>query len=222
MNYFSALLLAAGLPLSMGLAVPGAVSTAPVVSTATAPIPKVATVLQAYQTMQQVEITGTSSPVQPTSLPTSTPVPSSAHVGQTSVAANGNAETMLASDAAEMIALINQARVQAGLAPYAVNATLMTLAQERAVALAAGPFTSELPQYGWPIQMEEAAGIEAQDMGAENIVEAASVSQAFSLLMASPAHASNILNPDETQIGVGVALWGTGIAISELFMGPNS
>lgn len=97
----------------------------------------------------------------------------------------------------------------------------MHLAQERAVDLAAGPFTSDLPVYGWPVQMEQAAGINTQGMGAENIAEAASVSQAFAMLMASPPHRSNILNPTETQIGVGVAPWGSGVAISELFIGPS-
>ena len=121
-----------------------------------------------------------------------------------------------------MINLINQARQQAGLKPYTINNTLMQLAGERAVALANGPFTSDMAGYGWPVQMEQAAGIQAQGMGAENIAEAGSVSQAFAMLMASPPHRSNILNPYETQIGVGVAPWGSGVAISELFIGPNS
>jgi uncharacterized protein YkwD len=97
----------------------------------------------------------------------------------------------------------------------------MQLAQERANALATGPFTSDLAGYGWPIQMEQQAGFQAQGMGAENIAEVSSVSQAFSLLMASAPHRANILNPYETQIGVGVAPWGQGVAISELFTGPS-
>ncbi len=120
-----------------------------------------------------------------------------------------------------MISLINNARKADGLAPYTVNTTLMQLAQERAEALATGPFTSDLPEYGWPVQMEQAAGIQAQGMGAENIAEAENVSQAFTLLMASAPHKENILNPNETQIGVGVAPWGQGVAISELFIGPS-
>ncbi|PSR20062.1 MAG: CAP domain-containing protein [Sulfobacillus acidophilus] len=214
MSYFSALLLAAGLPLSLGSAGPVTITTAPVVYTLN-PMPGIATVSQAYQTMQQVTSSGSSSSVQPALVPTAT------STSEPPPSASGNAGSTLSSEANEMINLINQARVQAGLAPYTVNATLMTLAQERALALATGPFTSDLPQYGWPIQMEDAAGIEGQGMGAENIVEAASVSQAFSLLMGSAPHKANILNPDETQIGVGVAPWGMGVAISELFIGPN-
>jgi uncharacterized protein YkwD len=121
-----------------------------------------------------------------------------------------------------MIALINQARAAHGLAPYTVNATLMTLAQERAQVLAtSGQFTDDLPGLGWPFQQEVAAGIDAQGMGAENIAEASTVAQAFQLLMASPPHASNILNPYETQIGVGVYPLSNGVAVSELFIGPS-
>ena len=120
-----------------------------------------------------------------------------------------------------MIQLINQARQNAGLPPYTINNQLMQLAQERAVALANGPFTSDMTPYGWPAQMEQAAGIAALGMGAENIAEASSVTVAFNMLMASPPHRANILDPNETQIGVGVAPWGSGVAISELFIGPS-
>lgn len=122
----------------------------------------------------------------------------------------------------QMIALINQARVTQNLAPYTVNPTLMKIAEERATALAnGGVFTHDLPGLGLPLQMEQAAGINASGMGAENIAEASTVSQAFQMLMASREHRSNILNPYETQIGVGVASLPNGLAISELFVGPN-
>lgn len=216
MNYFTALLLAAGLPVTAALptapvtppaSISSAVSNVPQtmpVSTSTAS--SIATVSSAYQTMaaqsQPAPSTGAS---QALSQSASAPVATASGSGQ----------------ATQMIALINQARGQAGLAPYSVNAQLMNLAQERAQALANGPFTSDMVPYGWPVQMEQAAGLDAQGMGAENIAEASSVSQAFALLMASPPHRSNILNPNETQIGVGVAPWGSGVAISELFIGPN-
>jgi uncharacterized protein YkwD len=124
--------------------------------------------------------------------------------------------------ASQMVGLINQARTAAGLPPYQVNPTLTALAMRRAEALAStGDFTHDLPQLGYPLAMEQAAGIRAWGMGAENIAEAATVDQAFWLLMASPAHRSNILNPYETQVGVGVARLPNGVAVSELFIGPN-
>lgn len=122
----------------------------------------------------------------------------------------------------EMVTLINQARAKAGLSPYSVNSTLMHLAQERAQAMVSDHyFSHNSPVYGLPLQMEQAAGIRAQGMGAENIAEAGSVSQAFSLLMASPGHRANILNSFETQVGVGVAQLPNGVAVSQLFIGPS-
>ena len=215
MNYFTALLLAAGLPVTAALpaasiappaSISSAVSNVPQTMPASSSMASIATVSSAYQTMaaqsQSALSTGAS---QAFSQSASAPVVTASNSGQ----------------GTQMIALINQARGQAGLAPYSVNAQLMNLAQERAQALANGPFTSDMAPYGWPVQMEQAAGLDAQGMGAENIAEAGSVSQAFALLMASPPHRSNILNPDETQIGVGVVPWGSGVAISELFMGHN-
>ncbi len=121
-----------------------------------------------------------------------------------------------------MVALINQARTSAGLPPYTVNPILTQIAMERAAVLASsGQFTHDLPGLGYPLAMEQAAGLNAAGMGAENIAEAGSVAQAFWLLMASPAHRSNILNPYETQVGVGVALLPNGVAVSQLFAGPN-
>ena len=92
----------------------------------------------------------------------------------------------------------------------------------RAGAWPTTPSSDDIRGSEWPIKREDAADLQAQGMGAENIAIAGSVSQAFSLLMASPPHRSNILNPYETQIGVGVVPTGSGYAISELFIGPNS
>lgn len=246
MNYFTTLLLAAGLPVTIIHAQPRVSYRAPI-GTTVSPWTVVETVEQAYQTIAlSASATGTSwveplsaaAPSSATSVgpsssaPVVTPTPvvpsgatgsAPATSGTASNAAPGRSTpTATANTAEAMITLINQAREHAGLPPYTVNPQLMALAQERAVALADGPFTSDLPGYGWPVQMEQAAGIQAQGMGAENIAEANSVSQAFALLMASLPHRSNILNPNETQIGVGVAPWGSGVAISELFIGPST
>lgn len=220
MNYFAALLLAAGLPTSMtsmaGASTPAITyhATPALIVPAVVPAPLgVATVYQAYQTM----ITTYDSALMLTKV-----AGHSTRASSTSSVASTAHQSNVARGAKTMIAMINQARVKAGLSPYTVNAKLMTLAQERAKALTAGPFTSDLPLYGWPAQMEQSAGIHAQGLGAENIAQASSVRQAFGLLMASPPHRANILNPYETQIGVGVYSRGSGVAISELFIGPNT
>ena len=223
MNYFAGLLLAAGLPVGgwMSSAAPAAVQPPPRVPSIdwaqNLPASSIASVSQSYRTMLAYQQSASRKAATSGGKTTSTPQPPSPVTASNPKSVGGS----LSAPAAEMIQLINAARVKAGLAPYAINAELMTLARERAAALASGPFTSDMAGYGWPVQMEQAAGIHAQDLGAENIAEAANVSQAFAMLMASPPHRENILSPYATQIGVGVAPRGSGIAISELFIGPS-
>ncbi len=195
MNYFTALLVAAGLPVTAGFSVVPSSGAVPVaVATRITPnlaqnvvmsISPVASVQTAYQTMTAQSEASTSIVIASSGLPNASAVTSLPSTASTLTPAK------------QMIQLINQVRQEKGLAPYTINLVLMQLAQKRAVALANGPFTSNMTQYGWPIQMEQAAGLQAQGMGAENIAEASSVQEAFSLLMASPPHADNILNPSE-------------------------
>lgn len=247
MNYFAALFFAGALPATTALVPvnPAQVPTPPA-QTISYGLPSsgqgIAVGSQVYQTMRAVASASQTAPssistlvvpqVQPSSAPTGSATSSGVGLSATSPGVpspspipntpSTGVSTTVGSQANQMIQLINQAREAAGLQPYAINPTLMTLARERAVALANGPFTSDMTPYGWPAQMEQAAGINAQGLGAENIAEAGSVSQAFALLMASPPHKANILNPNETQVGVGVAPMGSGIAVSELFIGPNN
>lgn len=106
-----------------------------------------------------------------------------------------------------------------------VNSQLATLAQERATAMAQDHYYShDSPVYGGPYQMEQKAGIHAKWMGAENIAEASSVSKANAEFMASPPHRANILDPNETQIGIGIAALPNMpgyIVIRELFLGSS-
>ena len=203
MNYFAWLLATAGLPTA-----PVAPPAAPAV---VAPLPVVvnvrpAGVAQAYATMRAV-LDAPPGSVAPPPAPAPTPPPAPA----------------AAADAAQLlVAWVNAARTAAGLSSYVENPVLMRLAAERAQALAqSGLFTHDIPGLGLPLAMEQAAGLQAWGMGAENLAEAGTIQQAFALLMASPEHRSNILNPYETQIGVGVApLPNGGVVVSQLFMGP--
>ncbi|MBX5466314.1 MAG: CAP domain-containing protein [Firmicutes bacterium] len=222
MNYFTALLVSAGLPV-LGLNATGPAPIPP-----TAPTPPLAApaasgwppagVASEAAALATIRAVTTAAQAAPTS---ALPAPNAASGTVSPNPAPSAAPTTPADAAETLIAWTNQARAQAGLPPYTVNSTLMALAQARAQALAQGPFTSDLPGLGWPIQMETAAGIQAQAMGAENIAVAPTLAEAFQLLMASPPHRANLLSPYETQIGVGVAPDGNGWAISELFIGPN-
>jgi uncharacterized protein YkwD len=140
-----------------------------------------------------------------------------------STESTGSTVATLPAAAAQLVALTNQDRAAHGLPPLTVSAQLTTLAQERAVAMVQyNYFTHDSPIYGWPIQMEAAAGVQAEWLGAENIVEAPSTDVANQEFLASPPHLSNILGSEFTQIGIGVAsMPGGWIAVSELFSGPS-
>jgi len=59
-------------------------------------------------------------------------------------------------------------------------------------------------------------------MGAQNSAIAGRITEANVLLMASPLHRQNIIDPHDTQIGIGVVPLpaGNGYAIVEEFAGP--
>jgi uncharacterized protein YkwD len=213
-TYFAWLLATAGLPYGPTPVTPP--PAAPLPPAAVAPAPPTATVAAAYTTMRAVlDAVGGAA----------TPAPASPAPAAPAAAPSGPPAPAVPSGdpAATLVALVNAARTSAGLPPYRVNPVLMQLAAERAQALArTGLFTHDIPGLGLPLAMEQAAGLSAWGMGAENLAEAGSVAQAFALLMASPEHRANILNPYETQIGVGVApLPSGGVVVSQLFLGPD-
>lgn len=121
-----------------------------------------------------------------------------------------------------MINLMNAAREKAGAGALQANATLQALALKKADDIVKlGYWSDTSPDLGTPLQMEQAAGFEAESMGAENIAEAANVSQAFALLEASPPHLANIMDTAFTQVGVAVIPITGGVLVEELFSGPS-
>ena len=143
---------------------------------------------------------------------------------QATVAVAGSAvgSTTTAYTAAEqqMWVLINQERTRAGLAPLRLDATLTALARLKSQDMVERNYFSHYsPTYGYPYAMEYRAGIRARYMGAENIAAAASVQVAHALLMASPGHRRNILDPRFTDVGVGVAPGRWGVIVTQLFIG---
>ncbi|MDI3316151.1 MAG: CAP domain-containing protein [Bacillota bacterium] len=126
----------------------------------------------------------------------------------------------LRTDEARLLELINQARVQAGVRPLAVDAALERLAEQKADEMAAlGYFDHRSPTRGTPLEMERAAGIRAAWMGAENIARARDVEFAMAMFMGSAPHRANLLDPRFDTAGVGVAPTARGVAVSVLFLG---
>jgi len=136
------------------------------------------------------------------------------------VAAFNSSYTLLPAEE-QLLGLINQQRVANHLPAFTVNLKLSDLARWRAEDMAVHQeLTHYLPDYGTPPQMEEAAGIYANPFGAENICEGPSVTVDNTALFNSAPHRANLLDPRETQIGLGVVRSANGIVwISELFLG---
>ena len=161
------------------------------------------------------------------SSPSSSSASSQGTTSSTTSSGGSSSSNLSASDTAasnQMLASINQARVAAGESALGANQALAQLAQERAQAMITNNYFSEnSPVYGLPIQMESQAGIKAESLGAENIAEAPTISEAFALLMASPPHKANIMASYFTQVGIGAAYSpSTGWVVSELFAGPSN
>jgi hypothetical protein len=120
----------------------------------------------------------------------------------------GQSSEELEAQATALIERVNQARQQAGLAPYAVNATLARAAQGHAEEIAEFSHYSHTGRDGRKAadrvrDAGYAAGREGLRVG-ENFVGRDSVDEGFGWLMSDPPHRANILDPDFREIGVGV------------------
>ena len=114
----------------------------------------------------------------------------------------------LAAQASAMLERVNQARQQAGLAPYAVNPALAQAAQGHAEEIAEFAHYSHTSRDGRKakdrvLQAGYAAGREGLRVG-ENFVGRSNIDDAFGWLMSDPPHRANIVDPDYREIGVGV------------------
>lgn len=120
----------------------------------------------------------------------------------------------------QLLNLVNAERARAGLSPLRLDPALSNLARLKSQDMVTLSYFSHYsPTYGYPYSMEYRAGIRARYMGAENIAAAATVQMAHALLMASPGHRRNILDPRFTDVGLGVVSGRWGLVITQLFIG---
>jgi len=111
-----------------------------------------------------------------------------------------------ASYAQEVVRLTNIERAKNGLAALVNDTALAAVAQEKARDMRDnGYFSHSSPTYGSPFEMMESYGL-SYTYAAENIAKGyqtpAGVVEGW---MASSGHRANILNPNLTNLGVGVA-----------------
>ena len=119
---------------------------------------------------------------------------------------------------AEVIRLVNEARVASGLRPLAANWELSRVARFKSLDMAERRYFSHTsPTYGSPFQMMRDFGLTFRAAG-ENIAYGQRTPQAVvDAWMNSSGHRANILNASYTQIGVGYVA--DGRYWTQMFMG---
>lgn len=116
-------------------------------------------------------------------------------------------------DEMAFVSLINQARIQAGVAPVTVLPVLVSLARGHSAEMAGSGSIWHMPNLG--SQFPPGWQLVGENVGVGTI-NVAGLHQAF---MNSPSHGDNILNGAYNFIGVGVAYGGDGrLYVSEEFM----
>ena len=105
-----------------------------------------------------------------------------------------------------MLALINEARAEAGLSPMTLDATANSIAQQRAKELVTS-YSHTRPDGSSFVQLFNDNGI-YYGMFGENIAYGmntmSTVEEAFEAWMNSSGHRANILNENYTCVGVGM------------------
>ena len=128
----------------------------------------------------------------------------------------------LTSQEEELVALVNQARVDAGLTPLQADAGLSSVARAHSLDMATtGFFSHSSPTTGEMGDRLAAAGVDFLAAG-ENIALNADVQGAHASLLGSAAHRQNLLSPDVSHLGVGIVSNGRFLLVTELFVRPGA
>ncbi len=141
--------------------------------------------------------------------------------GSASAAAPSGGPANEASAARQIVQWTNQTRAQHGLPALAENRLLDKVALAKCQDMIVNNYFSDnSPTYGSPLQMQQAFGVQARIMGAENIAGARTPQLAYAMLTASAPHLANILYHGLTDIGVAVVPYGVyGVYVCQEFTG---
>jgi uncharacterized YkwD family protein len=118
--------------------------------------------------------------------------------------------TTVSSVESQVASLVNIERQKAGLAPLKLNVQLSGTARMKSTDMRdKNYFDHQSPTYGSPFDMMQRYGITYRAAG-ENIAAGQRTAQeVMKGWMTSPGHRQNILNPNFTEIGVGLAEGGS-------------
>jgi uncharacterized protein YkwD len=116
---------------------------------------------------------------------------------------------------------VNADRARAGVAPLAVDAALSQVARAHSLDMRDHHFVGHVsPSTGSVADRTRKAGLDGQLL-LENVARAYSPGEAERGLMESPGHRANLLNPQVTRLGVGVALADGGeLFVTQVFSRP--
>lgn len=128
--------------------------------------------------------------------------------------------TAMSSDEARILELVNAERQKQGASPLKANNQVASLARAKSQDMVDNNyFSHQSPTYGSPFDMLKNGGVSYMYAG-ENIAMNQTVDGAFKAWMNSEGHRKNILNPNFTELGVGIAPKGNGSYIyTQLFIG---
>lgn len=145
--------------------------------------------------------------------------------GTTGIGTDGGGNTaaesgVMSSDEARILQLVNSERSEAGLKPLGSDNDCTRLARMKSRDMVNNNyFSHQSPTYGSPFDMLKANGVSYMYAG-ENIAMNQTADAAFKAWMNSEGHRKNILNPNFTELGVGIAPKGNGSYIyTQLFIG---
>lgn len=128
----------------------------------------------------------------------------------------------LTAEEQELVALVNQARVDAGLSPLQADAGLSAIARAHSLDMAiTGFFSHSSPTTGDMGDRLAAGNIDFRAAG-ENIALNSDVRSAHQALLDSPPHRQNIMSPEVTHVGVGIVSNGRMLLVTEVFVRPGA
>lgn len=118
----------------------------------------------------------------------------------------------------QMLDLVNQERVAAGLKPLQADPELTEVARQHSADMfARGYFAHDTPEGASPFDRMHSAGVRFITAG-ENLALAPTIPVAHTGLMNSPGHRANILRPEFGRVGIGVMDGGMrGLMVSQEF-----
>jgi len=140
--------------------------------------------------------------------------------GTTGAGTTATGTGTMSSAEARILQLVNAERAKNGAKPLSSNGDCTKLARMKSQDMVTNNyFSHQSPTYGSPFDMLKANNVSYMYAG-ENIAMNQSEGAAFKAWMNSEGHKKNILNPNFTDLGVGIAPKGNGSYIyTQLFIG---